>query len=135
MKGDLARGMPRNVDRGEVGRERQLLVEWALGDRFVLDGNIGLASVSLGEDDSSRSFQVAPSLSLSTSVGERGNAFIEYDSTLSSRGVADQHAIDGGFSWLANDNLQLDISASVGLNHAAPDFSVSAGVARRFFPL
>jgi hypothetical protein len=109
-----------------------LLVEWKIGDRFVLDGNLGLASVSLGEGESGRSFQVAPSLSLSTSMGERGNVFIEYYSTLSSHGVADEHAVDGGFSWLVNDDLQLDISASAGLNAAAPDYSVSAGFAWRF---
>jgi hypothetical protein len=40
--------------------------------------------------------------------------------------------MDGGFTWLVSDNLQLDISAGAGLNHAAPDFFISAGAAWRF---
>ncbi len=110
-----------------------LLLEWALGDRLVLDGNLGLASVSQGVHDSGRAFQVAPALSLGASLGARANVFVEYYATLSDDGVADQHAIDGGVSWQVGDDLQLDVSASAGLNEAAPDFSVSAGAAWRFF--
>lgn len=110
-----------------------LLVEWSLCDRFVLDANLGLASKSLGKHDSSRAFQVAPALSLGASIGARANVFVEYNATFSDRGVADPQAVDGGFSWLVDDNLQLDASAGAGLNDAAPDFSVSAGVAWRFF--
>ena len=110
-----------------------LLVEWDFCDRFVLDGNLGLASVSLGKHDSGRAFQVAPSLSLGAFISARADVFIEYHATFSDRGVADQQAVDGGFSWLVDDNLQLDISAGAGLNDAAPDFSVSAGIAWRFF--
>ena len=110
-----------------------LLVEWGFCDRFALDGNLGFASVSLGKHDSGRAFRVAPSLSLGASIGARANVFIEYYATFGDRGVADQHAVDGGFSWLVDDNLQLDVSVGAGLDHAAPDFSVSAGFAWRFF--
>jgi hypothetical protein len=37
----------------------------------------------------------------------------------------------GGFTFLVNDDLQLDVSAGAGLNDAAPDFFVAAGVAWR----
>ena len=110
-----------------------LLVEWEFCDRFALDGNLGFASVSLGQHDSGRAFQVAPSLSLGASIGARANVFIEYYATFSDRGVADQNAVDGGFSWLVDDNLQLDVSVGAGLDDAAPDFSVSTGVAWRLF--
>ena len=109
-----------------------LLVEWRFCDRFVLDGNLGLASVSGGKHVSGRAFQVSPSLSVGASLGASAQLFIEYYATFSDRSIPDQHALDGGFSWLVDDDLQLDISASAGLNHAAPDFSVSAGVAWRF---
>jgi hypothetical protein len=110
-----------------------LLVAWDFGDRFQLDGNLMLASVSLGEHDSSRAFQVGPSLSLGASLGVHANVFIEYYSTLSDHGLADTQAVDGGLSWLVDDDLQLDVSAGAGLNDAAPNLSVSAGVAWRCF--
>jgi hypothetical protein len=109
------------------------LIEWSLSERFALDGNLGLASQSLGKGNPHRAFQVAPSISLGASIAERASVFIEYYATLSDRGVDDEHAIDGGLAWLVGDNLQLDISAGAGLNHAAPDFFVSVGAAWRFF--
>ena len=39
--------------------------------------------------------------------------------------------IEGGFTFLVNEDLQLDVSAGAGLNDAAPDFFVAAGVAWR----
>lgn len=111
-----------------------LLVEWQLGERFVLDGNLGFASVSPGPHASGRSFQVSPALSLTFSWSERGSVFAEYYATFADHGVADQQAADAGLSWLLSDGLQLDLSASAGLDDAAPDFTISTGVAWRFFP-
>jgi len=110
-----------------------ILVEWGLGERFVVDANLVLASTSLGKSDPHRAFQVAPSVSLSASIARRAGAFIEYYASLSNHGVADEHSVDGGFTWLVDDNLQLDVSAGAGLNRAAPDYFVSAGAAWRFF--
>ena len=121
------------VTSGGVDPSGLLLVQWEFWDRFVLGGNLGLASVSPGEHDSGRAFQVAPSLSLGASIGARANVFIEYYATFGDSGVAPQNAIDGGLSWLVNDDLQLDISAGVGLSDAAPDFPVSSGAAWGFF--
>lgn len=109
------------------------IFEWSLSERLMLDANLGLASVSLGKGSSHRSFEIAPSLSLSASMGERGSVFIEYYSALADQGVDDEHSFDGGFAWLVGDDLQLDISAGAGLNKAAPDFFGSAGATWRFF--
>mgnify|MGYP000888606828 CR=1 FL=1 len=38
------------------------------------------------------------------------------------------HLINGGFTYLVNDNLQLDLTGGVGLNEIAPDNFVNAGV-------
>jgi Putative MetA-pathway of phenol degradation len=109
-----------------------LLFEWIWSERFTLDANLGLGSMSLGEQDSRRALWVAPSLSLGASLGKRTGVFVEYYAVLIDREIDDEHSFDGGFSWLIGDNLQLDISAGAGLNHAAPDFFVSAGAAWRF---
>src|SRR5262245_37705295 len=121
------------VTSGGVDPSGLLLVEWSFCDRFVLDGNLGLASVSRGNHVSGRAFQVSPSLSLGASLGASTQLFVEYYATFSDRSIPDKNALDGGFSWLVDDDLQLDFSAGAGLDHAAPDFSVSAGVAWRFF--
>ena len=121
------------VTRDGVDPSGLFLVEWGFCDRFVLDANLELASVSLGEQDSRRAFQVAPALSLGASLGARASVFVEYHGTFSDESVPDMHAADGGFTWLLGDDLQLDVSAGAGLDDDAPDFLVSAGVAWRFF--
>jgi hypothetical protein len=42
-----------------------------------------------------------------------------------------EHYADGGFTFLVNDNFQLDIRAGVGLNEAADDYFVGSGFAIR----
>jgi hypothetical protein len=109
-----------------------IIFEWALDERFVIRSNVGLTSMSLGKDDSRRAFQVAPTFVLAASITERAGVFIEYYAAFTDEGIDDEHAMDGGFTWLVSDDLQLDISAGAGLNHAAPDFFVSVGAAWRF---
>ncbi len=109
-----------------------ILLDWNLSERFGALVNLGLGSTSLGKGDSRRAFQVEPTFSLNTSITERAGAFIEYYATISDEGVADEHGLDGGFTWLVNDDLQLDLSAGAGLNHAAPDFYVAMGASWRF---
>lgn len=107
--------------------------EWALNERFILHHNLVLASTSLGKSDSRRAFRVTPTVSMTATITEQAGAFIEYYATFSDSGLKDEHSIDGGFTWLIGENLQLDISAGAGLNDAAADFFVSAGAAWRFF--
>jgi hypothetical protein len=109
-----------------------IIFQWVLDERFALLSNLGLGSTSLGKGDSRRAFQVLPTLSLITSITERVGAFVEYYAVFTDEGIDDEHAMDGGFTWLVNDDLQLDISVGAGLNRAAPDFYVSAGASWRF---
>lgn len=44
----------------------------------------------------------------------------------------DRHSVDGGFTLLLSETIQLDASAGLGLNAAADDWFVSAGVSSRF---
>lgn len=41
------------------------------------------------------------------------------------------HSLNGGLTWVPVTNLQLDASGSVGLNDAAPEYTVGAGVSFR----
>lgn len=42
-----------------------------------------------------------------------------------------QHYYDGGFTYLVNNNLQLDLEAGIGLNGAADDYFIGTGLAVR----
>jgi len=108
-----------------------LLLNWGLGERLGLDANLGFAGPTQGPDDSSRVFELQPTLSLEASVTQRSSAFFEYYSTLRPSGGKDEHSIDSGVTYLLSDDVQLDLSAGVGLNRAAPDFFIGAGVAWR----
>ena len=88
------------------------------------------SSETQGKGDSTRHFVFSPELALSRSLGERLGAFVEYFADIE-ESASDQHSLDGGFTWLARDDLQLDLSAGIGLNDEAPDFFVAAGVSWR----
>jgi len=113
-----------------VDPEFAVLYAWDIGQRWNLNGNFDFASESQGNDDSSHNFVFSPSLALGLTINDRVGAFIEYYGAIDDD-APDQHSVDGGFSFLANDDLQFDLSAGAGLNDAAPDFFLSAGVAWR----
>ena len=110
--------------------EGEILYAWDFAERWNLTGNFDFASETQGEDDSSRHFIFRPEFALGLTISERLGTFIEYYGVIE-ESAPDQHSIDGGFTFLVNDDLQLDVSAGAGLNDAAPDFFVAAGVAWR----
>jgi len=110
--------------------EGEILYAWDFAERWNLTGNFDFASETQGEDDSSRHFVFRPELALGLSISERLGTFVEYYGVIE-EDAANQHSVDGGFTFLVNDDLQLDVSAGAGLNDAAPDFFVAAGVAWR----
>jgi hypothetical protein len=65
-------------------------------------------------------------------VAPRVGAFAEVfgEVTLETPRVA-SHSVDGGFTFLLADNLQLDVSAGRGISEAAEDWFVSAGISVR----
>jgi hypothetical protein len=113
-----------------VDPEGEILYAWDFATRWNLNGNFDFASETQGEDDSSRHLIFRPELALGLSISERLGAFVEYYGVIE-EDAANQHSIDGGFTWLVNEDFQLDVSAGVGLNDAAPDFFIAAGAAWR----
>ena len=114
----------------DVDPEGEILYAWDFAERWNLNGNFDFASESQGEDDSSRHFVFRPELALGLTITDRIGGFVEYYGVIEEK-AADQHSVDGGFTLLLSDDLQLDVSAGAGLNDAAPDFFVAAGVAWR----
>ena len=111
----------------------KLIASWQLGERFSLDTNLGVSAPTQGVADSGRVFELFAAASLGVSLTEWTGAFLEYDATVRGRGEHDEQALDGGFTYLLTNNVQLDISGGAGLNRAAPDFFVGAGIAWRFW--
>ncbi len=68
----------------------------------------------------------------SRSLTDRVGVFIEYFNDIPFDSEIDaQHAVDGGLTFLLNDDVQLDINAGTGLNSATDNF-VGVGIAMRF---
>ncbi|MEO7795261.1 MAG: transporter, partial [Thermoanaerobaculia bacterium] len=69
---------------------------------------------------------------LGFSLAPRWGAFIELFGDLpASDSAPAAHTFDGGVTFLATPALQLDFAAGVGLNDAAPDWFVGAGLSLR----
>lgn len=105
-----------------------------LGDVVSLSYNVGVAWLSeRRESGESRTLtQGIYTLSVGFALGERVAVFGEaFGSVPLAGGPLAAHSLDGGFTVLVLPNLQLDLSAGLGLDDDADDWFVGAGVALR----
>ncbi len=69
---------------------------------------------------------------LGIALSERVGAFVEAFGDVPLAGDAGpRHSMDGGFTWKAMDNMQLDMSAGFGLSDEADDWFVGVGLSVR----
>lgn len=109
------------------------LYQWQLGERTVLLVNTALSAPTQGAADNRRIFQFGPRVAFDLRLTPTIGTFGEYYAEIMTGGVADEHSVDAGITWLVSRRrLQLDLSAGGGLNDAAPDWFVSGGVSVRF---
>jgi hypothetical protein len=109
-----------------------LIASWEIGEGIDLDANLGLSAPSQGPDDSDRVVETFVAATGSVSLFDAVGAFLEYYGTLRGSGRSDEHGIDGGFTYTPIDDVQLDVSAGMGLSSAASDYFVGFGIAWRF---
>lgn len=109
----------------------EFLYAWDIGERWNLTGNFDFASESQGEEDSSRHSLFRPQFALGLGLNDRVAVFVEYYGVIE-EDASNQHSVDAGATYLLSEDVQLDFSAGVGLNDAAPDYFVAAGIAWRF---
>lgn len=109
-----------------------LIYAWTIND-FL---NVAASTQGYGDvDDSGESFlEIAQSCSVGYTLTDKLGAFTEWFVLIPSgaRTARTQHYFDAGFTYLITNNLQLDMSAGVGLNDAADGFFVGAGCSIRF---
>ncbi|MDN4164521.1 transporter [Cytophagales bacterium LB-30] len=69
-------------------------------------------------------------LALANGFTERFGGFIEVYG-FATEGSQPDHRLDGGFTYLIQNNMQLDISAGLGLSDISPEYFLSAGFSLR----
>ncbi len=101
-----------------------------LTDKIELQSNLGYADNSQnGEIFSKFYFSSAFGFSLS----KRWGAYAEYYTLLpGSRGGSNANYVNGGLSYLVNNDTQLDVRLGFGLNSPQPDYFLGAGISLRF---
>ncbi len=119
-----------NISPGDVEPLGALLRAYDLSDSVALAGQFVLAAPV---EDSRRFVQTATSISLGISLTERLGTYVEYVGVYhNTRDTDCAHTLNGGFTYLINNNLQIDIRAGAGLNEEADDFFAGAGLSWRF---
>lgn len=125
-------GLPTGTDTkmsGDVDPQIKWLWSYDLSEKFSLSGNLNFSAPTI-EDD--RYFQTAASLSLGLSLTDRIGTYFEYFGFYpAAPGMDCAHSLDGGFTYLITENLQIDVRTGFGLNDEADDFFTGIGVSFR----
>ena len=118
------------VSSGDVDPEIVLLWAYDITDSFAIAGNVGLA---VPTDDGDRFFQTSASLAAAVVLSEKVGAYVEYFGFYPNTEHSDAaHTINGGLTYLINNNFQIDWRIGAGLNEEADDFFTGVGFAFRF---
>ena len=113
------------------------LYGWDLTETVSLAGS---TQVNAAVGDRNQDYREwAQSLSGGVALGDRTGLYGEWyafvpsglDAPAGSRSERTEHYLNSGLTWLANEDLQWDIRAGFGLNDAAEDVYVGAGVVFR----
>lgn len=120
------------ISQNDVSPGATILWAYSWEDPWSISGNLNLdAAVEEGD----YYFEPSNSLSLSYAFTERIGAYAEYFGFYPAGGNAPStvatHYVNGGFTFLIEDNLQLDILAGVGLNDTADDRFFGCGLSFR----
>jgi hypothetical protein len=114
---------------GDVVPDIRLAYGWALTGTLRLYG-VGIAAAAV--DDDGRHFQGSVSAGLSWGITKELASFVEYFGIFRDRRGSPLHSVNGGLAFLLGDDVQVDVSAGLGLNTDAPDAFVGAGLSLRW---
>ncbi len=117
------------ISSGDVDPTLILIWAYDINDTFAIAGNVGFSGVTEGID---RFLQSSASISLAMALSNQLGFYVEYFGLYpNSRDTDDAHYINGGFTYLINNNFQLDIRLGTGLNELADDLFVGFGFSLR----
>lgn len=86
------------------------------------------------EDNGNDFLRLAQSWTVALSLTEKIGAYTEWFALfpMESNGAENEHYINGGLTYLLNNDMQFDVRVGWGLNDAAEDFFAGAGLSVRF---
>lgn len=105
---------------------------WEINDFLSTAGS---TQINRRIEDSGRNFlRLAQSWTVAFSLTEKIGAYTEWFALfpLESSAAENEHYLNGGLTYLVNNNVQFDIRVGWGLNAAADDFFAGAGLSVRF---
>lgn len=105
-----------------------------LSDHVSVGSNLGASWATTDDGTGGRAtfLDLTYTLSFGFALSDRVGAFAETFGSLPADGGEPAHHVDGGFTFLVRDNLQLDVSLGRGVSGAgAADWFVGAGVSVR----
>lgn len=105
---------------------------WQINDFLSTAGS---TQINRRFEDSGDSFlRLAQSWTLSFSLSEKVGAYTEWFALfpMDSGAAENEHYINGGLTYLINNDLQFDVRVGWGLNEATEDFFAGAGLSVRF---
>ncbi len=100
-----------------------------LSERLSLGTNAGMASAGEGE---ARHAELSGSVALGVGLTEAVGAYLEtYGFARTGDGPPSSSVVNGGVTWLAGPDLQLDARVGTGLSGPAPDLILGTGIVWR----
>lgn len=115
---------------GDVDPFVGLLWAYDLNEDWAFAGNV---NVALPTVDGDRIFEPQASVSLGYAITDEIGAYAEYYGLYPTCGTdADEHYLNGGFTFLITDDVQFDIRAGTGLSEDSDDFFAGAGLSIRY---
>lgn len=119
------------VDKVEPGLN--WIYAWELND-FISTAGSTQGNRRIDVTTGKAYLEMAQSWTVAYSLSEALGAYTEWFALIPSgaENVHTQHYFNGGFTWLINNNMQFDIRAGVGLNHAADNYFLGTGLSVRF---
>lgn len=110
--------------------EVRLALAWGLSDRLSLGSNLNYAYAS---EEGEWFHQFSGSLVLGYMLTERVGVFVEYFGFVpESNDGPNASFLDGGLTYLVNDDLQFDMRVGFGLNGDGPNYFAGVGVSWRY---
>jgi hypothetical protein len=104
----------------------RFLFAHTLSDRFSFSYNLGAEW-----QDGTNATTGIYTASLGASLVGNLSMFVEAYGFLTENESPD-HRLDGGFTYLLNNDIQIDCSGGIGLSEKSPDYFISAGISFRF---
>ncbi|MCH8047766.1 MAG: transporter [Planctomycetes bacterium] len=106
---------------------------WEINDCISTGGSSQL-NKAIDGTTSNEYYEFAQSWTIAYSLTDRLGAYTEWFAFIPSGADTERnkHFFNGGFTFLVNNDLQLDAFAGLGLNRNAEDYFVGTGVSKRF---